>query len=132
MLPFCFVFSLSLSPSHQHLHIPGLILSTRLNDNEVLVARSCHTPLSVEFFRQEEFPSPGDLPDSGIEPGSPVLQADSLLSNPSASTHICTSVLVYVLQNLNTNNEFELNHLMTLYPIIISALFDLKQKRESK
>ena len=78
------------------------------------------------------FPFPGDLPDPGIEPRSPVLQADSFLSTPSASTHICTSVLVYVLQNLNTNNEFELNHLMTLYPIIISALFDLKQKRESK
>ena len=24
------------------------------------------------------FPAPGDLPDPGIEPGSPVLQADSL------------------------------------------------------
>ena len=35
------------------------------------------------FSRQEywsglPFPSPGDLPDSGIKPGSPVLQADSL------------------------------------------------------
>ena len=42
-------------------------------------------PLSVGFFRQEHwselpFPSPGDLPDPGIEPGSPALQADSLLS----------------------------------------------------
>ena len=27
-------------------------------------------------------PSPGDLPDPGIEPGSPVLQADSLPSEP--------------------------------------------------
>ena len=26
------------------------------------------------------FPSPGDLPDTGIEPGSPALQADSLPS----------------------------------------------------
>ena len=26
----------------------------------------------------ENFPSPGDLPDSGIELGSPALQADSL------------------------------------------------------
>ena len=39
-------------------------------------------PLSMEFSRQEywsglPFPSPGDLPDPGIEPGSPVLQADS-------------------------------------------------------
>ena len=28
------------------------------------------------------FPSPGDLPNPGIEPGSPVLQADSLLTEP--------------------------------------------------
>jgi len=28
------------------------------------------------------FPSPGDLPDSGIKPGSPTLQADSLPSEP--------------------------------------------------
>jgi len=39
----------------------------------------------MEFSRQEycsglPFPSPGDLPDSGIEPVSPVLQADSLPS----------------------------------------------------
>ena len=26
------------------------------------------------------FPSPGDLPDAGIEPGSPALQANSLSS----------------------------------------------------
>ena len=44
-------------------------------------------PLSMEFSRQEywwgmPFPSPGDLPDPGIEPGSPVLQADSLPSVP--------------------------------------------------
>ena len=28
------------------------------------------------------FPSPGDLPDPGIEPGSPALQADALPSEP--------------------------------------------------
>ena len=37
----------------------------------------------MEFSRQEywrglPFPSPGDLPNPGMEPGSPVLQADSL------------------------------------------------------
>ena len=41
------------------------------------------TPLSVEFSSQEYwsgllFPSPEDLPDPGIEPASPALQADSL------------------------------------------------------
>ena len=40
-------------------------------------------PLSLGFPRQEywsrlPFPSPGDLPDQGIEPTSPALQADSL------------------------------------------------------
>ena len=44
-------------------------------------------PPSVKFFRQEywsglPFPSPGGLPDSGIEPGSPALQADGLPSEP--------------------------------------------------
>ena len=41
-------------------------------------------PLSMGFSRQEywsglPFPSPGDLPNPGIKPGSPALQADSLL-----------------------------------------------------
>ena len=40
-------------------------------------------PLFMEFFRQEywsglPFLSPGDLPDPGIKPPSPALQADSL------------------------------------------------------
>ena len=44
---------------------------------------ACQVPLSMEFWRQEywsglPFPSPGELPNPGIEPGSPALQADSL------------------------------------------------------
>ena len=44
-------------------------------------------PLSMGFSRQEywsglPFPSPGDLSNSGIEPGSPALQADALSSEP--------------------------------------------------
>ena len=41
-------------------------------------------PPSMGFSRQEDywsglpFPSPGDLPDPGIEPRSPAWQADSL------------------------------------------------------
>ena len=52
-----------------------------------MVARQA--PLSMGFSRQEYwsgllFPSP-DLPDPGIEPGSPILQADSLPSEPPGS-----------------------------------------------
>ena len=44
-------------------------------------------PMTVGFSRQEywsglPFPSPEDLPDTGIEPRSPALRADSLLSEP--------------------------------------------------
>jgi len=47
-------------------------------------------PLSMEFSRQEywsglPFPSPGDLPNQGIETGftaSPAMQTDSLPTEP--------------------------------------------------
>ena len=53
----------------------------------------------MEFSRQEYwsgllFPSPGDLPDPGIEPGSPALQADSLPSEPPGSI-LLVIVLLY-------------------------------------
>ena len=66
--------------------------------SEVFITQACRlfatpwtitrqAPLSMEFSRQEywsglPFPSPGDLSDAGIEPGSPALQADSLPSKP--------------------------------------------------
>ena len=72
--------------------------------NESEVAQSCPTlndpmacsaqaPPSVGFSRQEywsglPFPSPGDLPNPGIEPGSPALQADTLLSEPTGKLQI--------------------------------------------
>ena len=47
--------------------------------------------LSMGFSRQEywsglPFPSPGDLPDPGIDPRSPALQADALPSEPPGNT----------------------------------------------
>ena len=63
----------------------------------------------MEFSRQEywselPFPSPGDVPNPGIELGSPALQAVSLLSEPSGKPKqqcksaiiICTSALSIV------------------------------------
>ena len=62
-----------------------------------LVAQSClfatpwtvalQAPLSMEFSRREcwsglPVPSPGDIPNPGIKPRSPALQADSLLYEP--------------------------------------------------
>ena len=57
---------------------------------------ACQAPLSIGFSRQEcwsglPFPSPGVLPDPGIEPGSSALQADSSLLSPWGSPDSCWS-----------------------------------------
>ena len=69
---------------------------------------TCQAPLSVEFSRQEywselPFPPPGDLPDPGIEPASPVVscigrQVLYLLSHRGSP--MCREViLILVLQS---------------------------------
>ena len=52
--------------------------------------------LSMGFSRQEywsglPFPSPGDLPDPGIEPGSPTLEAEALTSEPPGKPYLNTN-----------------------------------------
>ena len=54
-------------------------------DSVTLQTVAYQAPLSMEFSRQKywsglPFPSPGDLPDPGMEPGSSLMQADSSLS----------------------------------------------------
>ena len=71
---FYWLFLFSCSVMYDSLWLHGLYIA-------------CHTPLSMESSRQEywsgyPFPSPEDLPNPGIEPRSPALQADSLLSEP--------------------------------------------------
>jgi len=74
------------------------LLTFGKSESESEVAQSCPTlfdpwtvahkaPSSMGFSRQEyrsglPFPSPEDLPDPGIEPRSPTLQADTLTSAP--------------------------------------------------
>ena len=53
-------------------------------------------PLSMGFPRQEywgglPFPSPGDLPDPGIEPGSPALQVNSFPTEPPGKQCLLTA-----------------------------------------
>ena len=56
----------------------------------------------MEFSKQEywsglPFPSPGDLLNPGIEPGSPALQADALLSEPPGKpTYIYIYMYMYI------------------------------------
>ena len=76
--------------------LPPSLSVFRLVLSESEAAQSCLTlcgpvqaPPSMGFSRQEHcsgllFPSPGNLPDSGIKPRSPALQADALSSEPPA------------------------------------------------
>ena len=41
-----------------------------------------HGILQAEYWSEYPFPSPGDLPNPGIKPRSPTLQADSLRAEP--------------------------------------------------
>ena len=72
----------------------------------------------MEFSRQEywsglPFPSPGNLPYPGIEPGSPTLQADSLLSKPQGKPRdINYLILNYRLNAIIFSLSFVLNALI--------------------
>ena len=89
-----------------------------------LVAKSCSTlatpwtaarqaSLSMEFSRKEycsglPFPSPGNLPHPGIEPGSPALQADSLPPEPPGKLvekHNHTGKILFPLRSSNAKEK---------------------------
>ena len=64
------------------------------------------------------FPSPGDLPDPGIEPRSPALEADALTSEPpSGSPNLpdkeFQTMIVKMIQNLEIKMESQINSLET-------------------
>ena len=65
-------------------------------------------PSSMGFSRQEYWsgvplPSPGDLPDSGIEPGSPEFQANTLTSEPPGS------YVYYLVWRIHSNECWQIH-----------------------
>ena len=98
-------------------------------------------PLSMEFSRQEywsglTFSSPGDLPNPGIEPRSPALQADSLQSEPPRKPNkLLTDSLMYFsvyISVLCSCFSFYLEVLPTSQNkhLLISRLYSKKKKKE--
>ena len=57
----------------------------------------CRRLPSQEYWSGLPFPSPGDIPDPGIKPGSPTLPADSLQSELSEAqvTVTCSFLIPY-------------------------------------
>ena len=87
---------------------------------------ACQAPLSMGFSRQEywsglPFPSPGDLPDPGIEPGTPALQADSLPLSHQGSP--CLSIITFKIEHRKTGTyilytEFEAYEVLKNHRIV--------------
>ena len=92
----------TLAPWH-HLYLGGtLVLSFLFSEVKLLIrvrlfatpwTVAYQAPPSMGFSRQEYWsglplPSPGDLPNPGIEPGSPAFQADALTSKPPGKPRI--------------------------------------------
>ena len=73
-----------------------------------LVAQSCPTlcepmdcsPPGSSVWSGLPFPSPGNLPDPGIEPGSPTLQADSLLTELPGKLSCLGPQLLWNIENV--------------------------------
>ena len=79
---------------------------------------SLEAPLSMGFPRQDywnglPFPSLGDLPDPGVEPGSPILWADALPSEPPGSK----------LLLLRHNFSFQYSQVETIESLLIFICF---------
>ena len=83
--------------------------------------------LSMGFSRQEywsglPFPSPGDLPNSGIESGSPALQADIYLLSHQGSPRLPVTILISVKGVMYKINAFGMWYFAANYGIYSSVL----------
>ena len=99
-----------------------------------LITQSCPTlcdpmdialqaPLSMGFSRQEYWsrcvpcPPPGDLSNPGIEPRSPTLQADSLLSEPPGKPKVCTTRGLNWGKVLSLPLDYAMDHVCRMEPV---------------
>ena len=94
-----------------------------------LVTKSCPTlatpwtvthqaPPPMEFSRQEywsglPFPSPRDLSDPGIEPGSPTSWADALMSEPPGNQEMNMKGFLFIIIILNFTILYWFCHTLT-------------------
>ena len=73
----------------------------------------------MEFSRPEywsgyTFPSPGDLPNPGMEPRFPALQADSLPAEPSGKPMKLIQTIFVTLRKMRKKNYIKNYQLMKL------------------
>ena len=74
------------------------VICSVLSDSETLWTVAHQAPLSMEFSRRKywsglPFPSSGDLPNPGMEPGSPALQESLLSESPEKAAPLPQTAL---------------------------------------
>ena len=76
------------------LSLSFLLSESRSVVSDLLLPHGLYSPKfsRPEHWSGQPFPSPGDLPNPGIEPISPALQADSLPAEPQRSPRILERV----------------------------------------
>ena len=81
------------------------------------------------FSRQEywsglSFPSPGNLPNPGIEPGSPALQVDSLPTELQRKTqmYIVSSQQMLIALNLSARSPIKILTLCNLLMFLLDVV----------
>ena len=79
--------------------------------------------LSMGFSRQEywsglPFPSPGDFPDPGIEPGSPALEADTLTSEPPGKESYDQPKHIFKSRDITLSTKVRLVQAM-VFPLVM-------------
>ena len=102
---------------------------------------ACQAPLSMRFSRQRywsglPFPSSGDLPNPGIEPRSPALQADSLPTELQEKPTVYDKCLIKMEKAVNLHNKVlrgreklqSHNFIILFYYFIINLLLCLIYK----
>ena len=77
-----------------------------------------------EYWSGLPFPSPGDLPNPGVELGSPALQADSLPSEPPGNP----SSLPYSAQS----SHFHFTYKMAAHGTVITSMFQEAERGKKK
>ena len=118
---------------YTHLCVSCSVMSDCVTPSTV----ACQAPLSMEVSRQEywsgyPFSILGDLPNSGIKPGSPALQAGYLPSQPPGKTFIyLMSPLIKILKNVfnkSVMNYFPLSIFLFLLIPLKNSLSDVSFK----
>ena len=91
---------------------------------------SVHGILQAKYWSGLPFPSPGDLLDPGIKPGSPALQADSLLSEPTGKPPVQNKKLATTTKKWWTSGFYKKREVLERYVTIETEMGMITSRKQ--